>query len=260
MKRPPVILTAIFCLGILFASKIKIPFSWAYSLALIFLFLGAISRGKGLSFNIILLCLVFLLGVAVFRNSQVLPKCHIYRYAYYKNNNLYTLRGFVDGECLIKNNRTSFVFGPYAIQMGNLKYHCCGNVLVYLKGERDFLYGDELILTGNLYRPYNFSGSKRQGYRDYLYRQGIFSIMPAKTVRVLPKTRGWTLKRFALWSKGKMENLLFKYTTPLAASILNAMILGEKRDIPAVVYNSMIKSGTVHILPRLYTKMPSVAL
>jgi predicted membrane metal-binding protein len=68
------------------------------------------------------------------------------------------------------------------------------------------------------------------------------------------------LKRFALWLKEKMEGIIFQHVSNLPASILDAMVLGERRSIPKLISNSMVKSGTVHILPRLYTKMPSVAL
>jgi competence protein ComEC len=64
----------------------------------------------------------------------------------------------------------------------------------------------------------------------------------------LNKNRGLIFRRLAFWLKDKMENIIFKRVSPLAASVLDAMILGEKRNIPALIYNSMIKSGTVHIL------------
>jgi len=45
-----------------------------------------------------------------------------------------------------------------------------------------------------------------------------------------------------------MENIIFKRVSFVPAAILDAMILGEKRNIPALINNSMMKSGTVHIL------------
>ncbi len=248
MKRPLTVLSLIFCLGIISANTIRVPFAAVYSLSWTLLSLGILSHKKGLSFNIFLLGLMFLLGGALQSNSRTLPKCHISRYAYYKNNNLYCIRGLVESACLMKNNRTSFIFSTREIQLDSLRYNCCGNILVYLKGEKNFSYGDELILRGNLCRPYRFGGSRRGSYRDYLYRQGIFSIMQAQTIRVLGRGKAGVLKRFSLWSKEKMEALLFKYLSNLSAGILDAMVLGEKRNIPAIVYNSMIKSGTVHIL------------
>jgi len=53
--------------------------------------------------------------------------------------------------------------------------------------------------------------------------------------------------------------IIFKYVSPLPGSILDAMILGERKGIPALIYNSMVKSGTVHILAGQYTKLSAFA-
>jgi hypothetical protein len=76
----------------------------------------------------------------------------------------------------------------------------------------------------------------------------------------LNKNRGFMIKKFALWVKDRMEEIIFKHLSYLPASIIDAMVLGERKAIAPFINNSMIKTGTVHILPRLYTKMPSVAL
>jgi len=124
-------------------------------------------------------------------------------------------------------------------------------------------YGEELILGGSLYRPFRFARPNRQSYRDYLYNQAIFSVMNVRMagpVVRLKQNKGFILKQLAFWLKDRMEDVIFKRVSFVPASILDAMILGEKRNIPLLINNSMMKSGTVHILPRLYTKMPSVAL
>ena len=251
MKRPLVCFVLIFCLGILIASKIKVPFLFIYYLAIIFLIFSFLSIKKGLRFVVFIFCLVFCLGIASLRNYQILPKCHISRYTSYKNNYIYIIKGYIYSEPILRNNKTSFIFKTQEIQSDNLRHNCCGNILVYMKGKKDLHYGEELILQGNLYRPFSFGSSKRQSYRDYLYNRGIFSIMHVRgetLVVRLNKNRGLLIKRFALWLKQKIEDIIFKRTSFIAASILDAMILGEKRNIPQSIYNSMVKSGTVHIL------------
>lgn len=241
----------IFCLGIIFASFIKFPFLLAYIFTLILLLLSLIVPKRSLGFDILLCFLVFLLGASCLKNTQVLPKHHISRFIYYKNNNLYTIKGIVEMEPLIKNNRTVFMFGIQEIQLANLKYNCCGNILVYLKGTRDLRYGEGLILEGNLYRPFKKKGLRRTNYRDYLYNQGIYAVFNVKnSFQVINSSRnsGFWLKRFAIFLKKEMERMLFKYVSRLSAAILDAMILGERRNIPEFINSSMIKSGTVHIL------------
>ena len=262
MKRPLVVMALFFSQGILFASKIKISLSIAYYLLVIFFILSLLSFKRRLMFNIFVSCLIFVLGSVCLKNSKNLPQCHILKYIYYKDAGAYMLKGFVDSQPVSKNNKTSFIFKTQAMQFGNLNYSCCGKVLVYLKGKKDFSYGEGLILRGNLYRPFAKGHTHKQRYRDYLYNQDIYLIMTVKTPQDtfrLKHNQGFVPKRLALWLKERAEKLIFQHTSFLTAAILEAMVLGEKNDIPWNVFNAMMKSGTVHIFPRLYTKMPSIA-
>ena len=252
--------------------QIKVPFLLVYAFSLLFLFLSSLSLKKGLRFNLFLCCLVFFFSASLWKNYQILPRCHISKFTSYKNNCLYTINGMVDSQPLFKNNMISFIFKARGIQFNNVRYNTCGNILVYVRGRRDLSctcargrdlhYGEELILCGNLYRPFRLASPNRQSYRDYLYNQGIFSIMNvrmANSVLRLKENRGLILKRLAFWLKDRMEDIIFKRVSFVPASILDAMILGEKRNIPVLINNSMMKSGTVHILERLCTKTPSIA-
>jgi competence protein ComEC len=251
MKRPLPLLAIIFCLGIIFASYIKIPFLITYVFTLIFLALSLSALKRSLGFDILLCLLIFLLGAASLRNTQALPACHISKFLYYRNNNYYTLKGLVENEPLIKGNRTSFIFRIREIQLDNLKYNCSGNVLAYLKGARQPCYGEELVLSGNLYRPLNRKGLRRTNYRDYLYNQGIYAVLNVKNsfqVIRLNRNRGSWLKGFAIFLKKKTEKMISRHVSSLPAAILNAMLLGDRKDVPEFINNSMVKSGTVHIL------------
>lgn len=251
MRRPLVALALIFSLGILVASKIRISLISLYFISIILLIFCFLSFKRWLMFDIFLFFLTFTLGIVLLKNSQNLPKCHILRYICYKNNQPYIIKGYIDNQPISKNDKTSFIFKCQEIQTNNVNHACCGNIFVHLKGKKDLHYGDELILKGNLYKPFNKKDSCRQSYRNYLYNHKIWFIMSTKTeadVIKLNNNKGFTLKRFALGLKNKMEEIIFRNTSALTAAILDAMILGEKRNIPWFVNNSMMKSGTIHIL------------
>lgn len=251
MKRPLVGIAIIFSLGIFFASKIKIPFILSHAFLLIFLMVSLFVFKKQILFGIFVSCLIFSLGIAFLKNSQSPSKCHISRLVYYKNDQPCIVKGFINDEPTTKNGKTTFIFRTQAIESGNLKQACSGNVLVRLRTQESLYYGEELILRGNLYRPFSSRDFRRQSYRDYLYNQGIYFIMGIKSkadfIR-LNKNRGFPIKRFALRLKNKMEKVVFQYTSCLAAAILDAMVLGEKKNIPWFVNDAMIKTGTIHIL------------
>jgi competence protein ComEC len=251
MKYPLPILALTFCSGIIFASQIKIPFLLVYPTAVIFLLLSAVFFKKRFIFDIFISLCVFLLGAGLLLNSQALAASHISQPVFYKNNQPVIVRGIVYSQPELKNNKLLFILKAKEVQSGNLRYNCCGNILVRLRGKTDLEYADELILSGHLRRPYGFTTKGQRGYQDYLANQGIYCLMNIKAANFLVKInkgKGMEIKRFAFWLKARLEELIFKYVLPVPAGILDAMLLGERSNIPSLINNSMVKSGTVHIL------------
>ncbi|MDD2688774.1 MAG: ComEC/Rec2 family competence protein [Candidatus Omnitrophica bacterium] len=245
MKSPLVILTLNFIFGILTAGIVKINFLSAFFLSGLFLISASFSLKKEFFYNFSLsLCLIFL-GSCAYINTCVFPRCHISRFLYYKNNSQ-TIRGIVNNEPVTRGNKTSFIFRVTGIKLGRYQYNCCGDILVYLKNKKFLRYGEELILRGNLYRPFASSS-----YKNYLSNQGIFFIMRINSgfdlVR-LNKNKGSIFYRVALRLKEKAGDIISRHCNSLTCAVLEAMLLGEKRNVPRLIYNSMMKSGTVHIL------------
>ncbi|TRZ95359.1 DUF4131 domain-containing protein [bacterium] len=262
MKHTLFILAVIYSLGILFGTLVKIGFILVYILASVSLVFSYLWRKSNLGCSIFAYILIFLLGIAASVNSRILPKCHISQYLWQGKDSCITVQGFIASQPCVKYNQTSFVFKTQKTLLSHTFTKSCGNILVKLKAQADWHYGDPLIITGCIYRPFHLGNLRRGGYREYLARQGIYSLMRPIVIRRFSgsdKRQGCILKRFALSLKLKIEDIFDQYLSPLAASILDAMILGERRNIPILVNNAMIKSGTVHSLPRLYTKIPSIA-
>jgi competence protein ComEC len=250
MSRPLAWITLFFCAGIVFAKFIAINFWLVFALAAIALLLGTILINKKIAFPIILLTLSILSGMLIFRNSQILPKCHISNFIFYKSNSPYTVKGVIESPPETKNDLTTFVFNAKELYLGDLSYLCCGKILVRLKCKRSLSYGQNLILKGSLFMVPSLQQSGRN-YSNYLKEQGIYCIMRVDTENMtfaLNKNRGFSVKRFAFWLKEKIEGIISRYVPDIPASVLGAMILGEQRNVPRIIYNSMIKTGTVHIL------------
>jgi len=199
----------------------------------------------------ILICLAFSLGFIAFKNSTILPKCHISNFIHYKANVPFIVKGIIVNTPELKNGKGTFLFKAEEIQSEKFNHSCCGNILVNLKEEKKLNYGKELVLRGNLYRPFSKTSSSGVSYKEYLYNQGIYLVMNVKTAAdliELNKNKGFILRRLAFWLKEKMEAIIYRNTSKLTAAILDAMVLGEKNDVPWFVNYSMMKSGTLHIL------------
>ena len=238
MKRPLVWIAFFFSLGIFAANNYAISFWWAYLCLFVALAGYFLCIRRKLSFIIFLCCVNFFSGVAVFKNSQYLAACHIKRLLIHQKSKLYTLKGIVQSQGVPRGKQLSFLFTAEEIRSEDLGQNCCGEVLVNLRGKDSFRYGEELVLRGNLYRPY----LNRQ------YASVLMSVKSPSSVIKLKGSRGNPAKRLALWLKNQIEQIILRYLPQPSAGILEAMVLGEKRDISPLVYDAMIKSGTVHIL------------
>lgn len=251
MRRSLVLFTTVFCCGIITASFLKISFWIVYSPTVISLILSILLVKKKLFLNFSICGVIFLLGVILLKNSKVQPECNIANYILYKSNSVYIVKGIIDNNPVVRNNRITFVFKTRELQFNNLRHNCCGDILVYAMGIKNLHYGQELIVYGNLYRPFRIVSSGGRSYRDYLYSQGIRAIMNVRALIQIAtpgKYSSLNIKRITFWLKNSFQNVIYKYLTGIPAGVVDAMVLGDKRNIPQSINNSMIKSGTIHIL------------
>lgn len=239
MKKPLVWITIFFSLGIFSAGWIRIPFFWLYFASGSFLLLG-IFFGQKPAGMIFRAALVFLCGMIWLENYAIKPACHIERFKY-KGNKIYALRGWVSSYPEHKDNRTMFLFRAQEIATENMIQPCCGDVLAVIRGELKTEYAEELILECSLHRPFG----------EYLPRQGIYRIAGVKTpvfIKRIGKNKKLVFKKSLLKLKSRFESGFEKSLTPICAGVIEAMTLGEKKNVPQRVYKDMIRSGTVHIL------------
>lgn len=249
MQYPLVLTAVLFSLGLAAGKITAAPFVIFYGLAVLFLVLSVLSWRKGLRFKIFLFCLVFLLGAVWLKNQLILPKAHIARRIFYKLDNTCALKGFINNEPGYRMGRTSFVVTAQEAQFARLNYRVCGSVYVCVRGILSLNYGDRLMLEGKLFRPYQPRAAKGRG--GFLASRGIYAAMNVEDacfVTVLGKGAGSPAYSLALRMKDGVESLINQYAPQPAAAVLEAMMLGEKKDIPPLLYRSMMNTGTVHIL------------
>lgn len=228
-----------FCMGIICVYLFKVSFQAFYIIALILALSCMLLINKGLSFEVTLCALIFTLGALCLKNSYTTPRSGISQYARYKNDAVYAIKGFIDSRPVFKEESVSFVFRAEEIQSGDKGHITCGDILVYSNAQNKLFYGEELILLGRLQKPFRLFKGKAQA---------LMRIKNSSALVKLNKNKGSIFKRLAFYLKDSTESIFKRCLSPLAASINNAMILGEKKGIPRVVYDSMVKSGTVHIM------------
>jgi competence protein ComEC len=240
VKKPLIWIALLFSSGILVADRIKIPLVWLYWAAGAILLALIFFLKRKFPAELLLALLVLICGMVWLNNYRTIPKCHIRRF-HYQSQKAYALRGWVNGRREVEENKTSFLFRIEEIADDQSRQICCGETLVIVNGALSVDYGEELIIEGSLQRPFG----------EYLRRQGIYRITRVKSpdfVRSTGRNKAWPMKRllFSLESvivKGFENNL-----SPICAGVIEAMTIGEERNVPVKVYKDMVRSGTVHIL------------
>ena len=239
-----------YCLGIILISYTRVNFWLIVGLGVVVFAAACLSFSNGRIWIVSVFSLALFLGALSLKNSFVLPKCHIRNFVPYNDNTIYSLSGFIDSHPVIENERTSFVFRAQEIQVNNFKWQCCGKVLVKVDFPQNLSYAESLTLIGAFGRPYVFSSGSRS-YRNYLYRQDIYLLMHIEnSLQIIPRKGkgGSRLTAFSFWLRARLEQIIRRYLPDLPASILSAMVLGQKNTVPWLVNNYMVKAGTVHIL------------
>jgi competence protein ComEC len=250
MKRLLVGLAVFYGLGIILAGLIRLDFWLIMGMAIVVFACVSLGVREKHLFLVLVLFLALLAGCLNLKNSYRLSRCHIRNFVSYKNNFIYSINGFITSVPEFKNGRHWFTLRAREIQVDKLRYRCCGELLVKMDFAQELNYGENLILIGNLSRLYSFN-SASHGYQDFLARKGIYLIMPIKDSRQIIRQGGFSgvkLIASCLGLRSYLEQVISRYLPALPASILSAMVLGQKRNIPWLVNNSMVKSGTVHIL------------
>lgn len=238
-----------FSLGILAASLANIPFFICYLLAVLLFITCLFLRGdEALGIN--LLGLVFFLGAAHMSGYQIFPKNHINNYKVLFWADSYRVKGAVESEPEINKGRTKFTFKVLEIDDEKHKQKVTGKILVTDLGKHGILYGDELILEGQFFKSRNF-GKGSFNYKQYLTRKGIYGLLNVKKdafFKIIAHNKANSLKYLAVKLKQKIQQG-FKDNLPQAqASVLSAMLLGDRADLPKGVREVFIRTGTAHIL------------
>ena len=265
MKYPLVGLCIAFCLGIISAASFKIPFLILYLLIFLSLISSIIFLKQNTKFNILILCVSFFLGATVLRNSQILSNRHIARLIPYKSDSVFLI-GVIDNDPIYQGEKVSFILKAEKLEINENWIKTSGKVLVKvfsaesavdgeggsaLGGKKnEFSYGDRLFLEGKLYRPFSFSKGEFN-YRNYLRHQGIYLIFSVKKdsmVKQLDKNAGNPLKSFSYRIKHRLREVIVKNLSPFSAGILNALILGDRQDLPRYLLDILMKLGTIHII------------
>lgn len=150
------------------------------------------------------------------------------------------VKGVIVSEPSFATDKTSFVIESSEIKHNNTSCNVSGKVFIRCKGEADFSYGDEVIIYGGLYKPYNYF-KRRLAYL-------MLSVSGRSNIEKVGCLKLNLLEATIAYLKLKIEKIFSTQVEPRCAQLLCALILGEREKVPSIVRESMIHTGTWHIM------------
>lgn len=199
------------------------------------------------------LCLVLLFGgILRFDSVPVGDDLQAYR-------GFYDIRGVVATAPDVREHSTSFRFEVNEINRAEGEWtDVSGSMLVYapkfpkLDDSRDFPYyhyGDFIQVKGDLQSPDSPEEGEEFDFREYLARQGIYSIMYSPTDVTLVDTGQKSKPMELIHSlRRNMSQSLEEALPEPQCSLTKAMLLGQRGSMSPEIKEDFSKTGTSHLL------------
>ena len=179
------------------------------------------------------------------RYMLALPRFDEGDLATYNDRGWVTLRGMVAGEPDVRSSYANLRLRVDHLLIESDSYIVEDLALVRVPRYPEYRYGDRLEVSGLLETPPEFEDFS---YKDYLARQGIYSLMQRARVTLLSRDGGSPLWRMLYAFKSRAHQTIAAILHEPQASLLTGILLGVETGIPPDLMADFSVTGTTHII------------
>lgn len=253
MKRPLIPLLAALIAGITVGDLVHLPTAFALALLVIsfgILFISIKSKRRILIFYVLIVSFFFLgiLNINLYLYQRP-GENDISRYA---GNNLLTLEGVIHKNPRVFPHKTVLIVESMRIITHGNELPVKGNVLLSVKGNKQqFKYGDVIRAKTRLKMPHNFNNPGGFDYKRYLLLRNIrvrgFINNPS-AIALIRENKGYYFKIHLEHFRTSIRNLISETAPDENGKILQALLLGEKGELPDGILENFKRTGISHVL------------
>ena len=256
MKRPILYITIAFALGIALSSFFSVPIAYSIILSAIFIALACILSRKDIPSHVSLYLAVLFFGIAYYTNSCIIPLDHISRITADNPKHVY-IRGVVTDDPVIEmnfynQNKAVFLLKAEAFAEEGFWKKTRGYVkVVSYSNAGDFVFGDEVVIEGELSKTTGLNNPGVFDYSRYLRLKDIYC-----SLKVGSESKVKVLKPHSIFS---VSGAAYSFRHWIARSIdgrfdklhggfLKSIITGDRAQLGEKIKDDFIKTGTVHVI------------
>jgi competence protein ComEC len=124
------------------------------------------------------------------------------------------------------------------------------NVLVVTEPYSEFIYGDKVLVSGELSKPENFSTDigKEFDYINYLSKDSIYYNVSFAEVSLVSSGHGSSFISFLLKTKSKFLNKIESIIPRPQSSLLGGLLLGTKQSLGQELQQDFVDTGLIHVV------------
>lgn len=172
------------------------------------------------------------------------PQIDAHHVAFYNDGPEVTLTGVVVADPDIRDRYTYLRVRAESLTTADATRPVHGDVWVRTSRYPYRTYGDRLEIVGRLETPPEEDFS----YRQYLARQGIYSMMSRPRLTLLATDEGSRLLSLLYGLRRRAQATLAAILPEPEASLLTGILLGIESTLPDEVVDAFTRTGTIHII------------
>src|SRR4030042_1316782 len=189
-------------------------------------------------------CLLSLFGGCL-RFQTSLPVVNEHHLQFYNEKGNIVVEGMVSVEPEPRNTTSVFQFSASKLQTNDANVEASGKALVNVLRYHEYHYGDILRITGKLETP---PQSDDFNYKDYLARQGIYSIINYPRIEILDTGKGFKPLAWIYSLRNRLSQSLSQALPEPQASVAQGILLGLRGNISNSLNQAFSRTGTTHVL------------
>jgi competence protein ComEC len=252
MQRPLLPLLIAVMAGIASGLVLDIP-RWWLTAGLI-AGLGAMLFGawKGLKYPIMTAAMFVMFVLSILNINLYLYEnpgpAHI---VHYTASDPLTVEGLISAPPRFFPDKTQLIVASQRLRTQDAVIPVNGNILLNVVTDEPYRYGQLIRFKARLKLPHNFHNPGGFDYERALRFRGIlvhgFINNPSHII-VLREGQGHPLRMRIEAFRNDLKTLIQAYATSPAGDIIQALILGDQKDIPKEIRDRFNRTGTAHII------------